>query len=146
MSLFADRGWTGVVLAGGMSSRMGRDKALIEVDGITLLERAVQRLRPHVREVLVIGDPESYGHLHPQVLPDERPGLLRDHPEQQYAHGSKIGRRVEIAEQVGGPAIGSRFHRHRDRSQLLERIDHPQATGTQRTFERLQAVAVIRGA
>lgn len=75
MSLFADRGWTGVVLAGGMSSRMGRDKALIEVDGITLLERAVQRLRPHVREVLVIGDPERYGHLHPQVLPDERPGL-----------------------------------------------------------------------
>lgn len=74
MNLLADRGWTGVVLAGGRSSRMGRDKALIEVEGATLLERAVQRLRPHVREVLVIGDPALYGHLHPQVLPDEVSG------------------------------------------------------------------------
>ncbi len=75
MNLFADRGWTGVVLAGGMSSRMGQDKALIEVDGLTLLEHAVQRLRPHVREVLVIGDPVKYGHLHPHVVPDDRPGM-----------------------------------------------------------------------
>lgn len=74
MNLFADRGWTGVVLAGGMSSRMGRDKALIEVDGLTLLEHAVQRLRPHAREVLVIGDPAIYGHLHSSVVPDDMPG------------------------------------------------------------------------
>lgn len=74
MNLFADRGWTGVVLAGGMSSRMGRDKALIEVDGLTLLEHAVQRLRPHAREVLVIGDPAKYGHLYPHVVPDDVPG------------------------------------------------------------------------
>ena len=69
-----DRQWTGVVLAGGQSSRMGRDKALIELDGITLLDRAVDLLRPHTREVLVIGDPDKYKPEHATVIPDDRPG------------------------------------------------------------------------
>lgn len=70
-----DRQWTGVVLAGGKSSRMGRDKALIEVDGITLLDRAIDRLRPYTREVIVIADPLKYAPAHARVLPDDRPGL-----------------------------------------------------------------------
>lgn len=44
-----DRRWTGAVLAGGQSSRMGRDKALMEVEGMTLLDRAIELLRPHCR-------------------------------------------------------------------------------------------------
>jgi molybdopterin-guanine dinucleotide biosynthesis protein A len=69
-----DRGWTAVVLAGGRSSRMGRDKALIEVDGVTLLELAIERLRPHAREVLVIGDPEKYVNARARTIPDDLPG------------------------------------------------------------------------
>lgn len=69
-----DRGWTGVVLAGGQSSRMGRDKALIEIEGLTLLDRAIELLRPHCREVLVIGDPEKYVPAHASVIPDDEPG------------------------------------------------------------------------
>ena len=68
-----DRQWTGVVLAGGKSSRMGRDKALIEVEGITLLDRAVELLRPHAKEILVIGDPVKYAPAHATVLPDDVP-------------------------------------------------------------------------
>ena len=69
-----DRQWTGVVLAGGKSSRMGRDKALVEVEGRTLLQRAVDLLRPHVREILVIGDPAKYAPVHATVVPDDAPG------------------------------------------------------------------------
>jgi molybdopterin-guanine dinucleotide biosynthesis protein A len=68
-----DRQWTGVVLAGGKSSRMGRDKALIELDGITLLDRAVELLRPHAREILVMGDPAKYAPAHATVIADEQP-------------------------------------------------------------------------
>jgi molybdopterin-guanine dinucleotide biosynthesis protein A len=70
-----DRQWTGVVLAGGRSSRMGQDKALIEVDGLTLLDRAVELLRPHAREILVMGDPAKYAPMHATVIPDDVPGL-----------------------------------------------------------------------
>lgn len=69
-----DRQWTGVVLAGGLSSRMGRDKASIEVDGMTMLDRAIELLRPHAKEILVIGDPEKYVPEHATVLPDDLPG------------------------------------------------------------------------
>jgi len=67
-------GWTGVVLAGGKSSRMGRDKALIEVGGRSLLDLALDRLGPHVEELLVIGEPEKYGSVGPFVIADEWPG------------------------------------------------------------------------
>ncbi len=69
-----DRAWTGVVLAGGKSSRMGRDKALIEIDGISLLQRSIDLLRPHTREILVIADPDRYAPEHAVVVPDEHPG------------------------------------------------------------------------
>ncbi len=67
--------WTGVVLAGGKSTRMGQDKALMEVDGKPLLLHAIEKLKPHVRELLVIGEPRQYGHIWLDVMPDEIPGL-----------------------------------------------------------------------
>lgn len=67
-------GWTGVVLAGGKSLRMGRDKAMIEIDGRTLLDRALDMLDPHVHELLVIADPGKYGSVGPFVVADEWPG------------------------------------------------------------------------
>ena len=67
--------WTGVLLAGGKSTRMGQDKALMVVDGKPLLLHAIEQLKPHVRELLVIGELRKYGHIWPDVLPDEIPGL-----------------------------------------------------------------------
>lgn len=45
----------GCVLAGGQSSRFGSDKALAELDGHTLLDRAVATLRRQCAAVIVVG-------------------------------------------------------------------------------------------
>jgi molybdopterin-guanine dinucleotide biosynthesis protein A len=44
---------TGLVLAGGRSRRMGRDKALLEIDGRPLVERVAERLASVCGRVLI---------------------------------------------------------------------------------------------
>jgi len=46
----------GVVLAGGRSSRMGRDKAAVEIGGVSMLDRAVAVLCDVFEEVVVAGE------------------------------------------------------------------------------------------
>ena len=43
-----------ILLAGGLSSRMGQDKATLEIEGQTMLERLLVALRPLVAETVVI--------------------------------------------------------------------------------------------
>ncbi len=54
---------------------MGRDKALIEVHGRTMLDHALDLLQPHVNDLLVIGDPVKYGHVGPFVIADDIAGV-----------------------------------------------------------------------
>ncbi len=55
---------TGVILAGGMSTRMGQDKALLEFAGVTLIERVYQDLKPLFKEILVVTNtPEALAFL-----------------------------------------------------------------------------------
>ena len=53
------RGVTAVVLAGGRSSRFGRDKLAEPIDGRPLLDHAVEAVRPHATEIVVVAGPGS---------------------------------------------------------------------------------------
>lgn len=48
---------TAVVLAGGRSSRFGRDKLAEQLDGRSLLDRAIAGVRPHAGAVIVVARP-----------------------------------------------------------------------------------------
>ncbi len=62
---------TGVVLAGGKSSRMGFNKAFIEFGGKRLIEATVDRLASLFPEVLIIAnDLDLYAYLGVRVIPD----------------------------------------------------------------------------
>lgn len=65
---------SGIVLAGGASSRMGEDKASLMLRGQTLLERQVGKMRDlGVRDIMLSGGglPQLPG---TRVIPDELPG------------------------------------------------------------------------
>jgi molybdopterin-guanine dinucleotide biosynthesis protein A len=65
---------TGFVLAGGKSTRMGRDKAALHLEGRTLLEHALGTLRQVCAEVMVLGPRELYSKFGAEVVEDIFPG------------------------------------------------------------------------
>jgi molybdopterin-guanine dinucleotide biosynthesis protein A len=62
------------VLAGGGSTRMGRDKALLELAGEPMVVRAVHLAEPHVASVAVVAPGDRYAAMEMPVLPDRWPG------------------------------------------------------------------------
>jgi molybdopterin-guanine dinucleotide biosynthesis protein A len=67
---------TGIVLAGGQSTRLGQDKALLEIQGRTLVERVIDRLRCVVaRIVLVTNSPDRFAFLALPTARDRIPGV-----------------------------------------------------------------------
>ncbi len=50
---------TSIVLAGGKSTRLGREKALATIDGESLIERVMERVTPLSTEVLLVMRPEQ---------------------------------------------------------------------------------------
>jgi len=63
------------VQAGGKSSRMGEDKALIRLAGIPLIERVLARIDGLADEILITTNrPETLAHLNLRMVGDEVPG------------------------------------------------------------------------
>lgn len=65
----------GFILAGGESSRMGRDKALLEFEGVPLLTRTARLVESVVAAPpAVIGNPASYRSFGLRMIADDWPG------------------------------------------------------------------------
>lgn len=64
-------GITGIVLAGGMSRRMGTDKAFVEIEGVPMIQRVLRALAECCFEVLIATkDLSAYEHLGVRGIPD----------------------------------------------------------------------------
>jgi molybdopterin-guanine dinucleotide biosynthesis protein A len=66
---------TGIILSGGKSTRMGKNKALIEIEGIPIIERIHAIFKKLFQEVLIITDHEELfaglgAKIHNDLVPD----------------------------------------------------------------------------
>ena len=61
---------TAFVLAGGRSSRMGQDKAVIKLNDAYLIDYPIRVLRQVTNDVRIIGDPNRYAFLGLPVIAD----------------------------------------------------------------------------
>ena len=65
---------TGVILAGGSSTRMGTNKALLEFGGMRIIEGLLRKMRPLFPEILIIANErDAYADLGVPVFPDRIP-------------------------------------------------------------------------
>jgi molybdopterin-guanine dinucleotide biosynthesis protein A len=98
---------SGIVLAGGRSSRFGSSKLDADLGGATVLERTIDALRPVCDELIVVGRAGSLPGV--RYLPDERPF---EGPAAGLATGLAAAT-GEMALVVGGdmPVLGARLLR-----------------------------------
>lgn len=65
---------TGIILAGGQSRRMGRDKALLEIGGVPVVSRVAAELSRVAGRIAVVSSrEEDYRFLGVPVIPDPEP-------------------------------------------------------------------------
>ena len=62
---------TGIILAGGQSTRMGTDKVLLEINEKTLLERAIELVQPLSETVLISSNNPIHKKYGFEIIPDE---------------------------------------------------------------------------
>jgi molybdopterin-guanine dinucleotide biosynthesis protein A len=63
------------ILAGGQSSRMGANKAFVQVGGRPIIERVIKRVHPLANELVIVTNaPTEYAHLGLPIFTDLLPG------------------------------------------------------------------------
>jgi molybdopterin-guanine dinucleotide biosynthesis protein A len=66
---------TAFILSGGKSSRIGTNKALLEIDGMTLIQRLTELLESFFFRVIISSnEPELYDFLGNKIIKDIIPG------------------------------------------------------------------------
>ncbi|MBM4350135.1 MAG: molybdenum cofactor guanylyltransferase [Deltaproteobacteria bacterium] len=64
-------GVTGIILSGGKSARMGRDKAFIEIDGIPIIQRIYNIFEKIFNEIIIVtNQKESYESFKAKIVSD----------------------------------------------------------------------------
>lgn len=67
---------TGIIIAGGKSSRMGTNKALLKIGGKTVIEKIVEELKQTVTEVIIVTNTfEEYEFLGIPMFEDKWKGM-----------------------------------------------------------------------
>jgi len=70
----SEAGVAGYILAGGGSTRFGRDKALVEVGGKPMIARMSRLVRSVTRQMKIVAAPGKYDEFGAEIVEDRWPG------------------------------------------------------------------------
>ncbi|MDA8234633.1 MAG: molybdenum cofactor guanylyltransferase [Clostridia bacterium] len=60
-----------IILSGGRNTRMGTNKAFLQISRVTFVERIINELKKAVEEIIVVtNDPDAYAHLSARTVTD----------------------------------------------------------------------------
>ena len=62
---------TGIILAGGLSSRMGKDKSFIQLDEHKMIEKIIALIRPFCDELLISANKNKYKDFGYEIIKDK---------------------------------------------------------------------------
>jgi molybdopterin-guanine dinucleotide biosynthesis protein A len=66
--------FSGIILAGGQSRRLGRDKRFLLLAGRPLIAHVIERLQPLVSEIIIAApDPDAFAGWNARIVPDLYP-------------------------------------------------------------------------
>ncbi|MHB8172348.1 MAG: molybdenum cofactor guanylyltransferase [Thermincolia bacterium] len=62
---------SGIILSGGLSTRMGTNKAFLIINKVSFVERTIIELKHAVEEIIVVtNEPDAYAHLPAKIVTD----------------------------------------------------------------------------
>jgi len=61
---------TGIILSGGKSSRMGSDKAMLKLNGLTFIECIINAMKPIVSKIMIVSDFDNHNYFGCQKVED----------------------------------------------------------------------------
>ncbi|NPA67337.1 MAG: molybdenum cofactor guanylyltransferase [Chlorobi bacterium] len=97
--------YTGIILAGGRSSRMGKDKALLKINGKTFIEILCETLTPFCTEIIISSDKERTKAKNCRSVPDK---IKNTGPAGGlYSSLSKSGNEKNIVVSVDTPFVSA---------------------------------------
>lgn len=64
---------TGIILAGGKSKRMGKEKGLVELQGKKLINYVIEALDPIAENIIISSNTKAYHYLEYEAIPDIYP-------------------------------------------------------------------------
>ncbi len=68
------KNYTGIILAGGKSSRMGTEKGLVEINHKKMIEYSIDQLKKVTENIIIISNTNKYNYLKYPVYED----LIKD--------------------------------------------------------------------